>query len=191
MFTQSTQVPNYSCATGFNAMDPSCYANWGGQSIMANAILQNELLNKIKHICASDFYGLAHQSPVGHINNLGHGLSGYNTSAHNGLFGATGVCPVSMTDNDTEVCFECVCPGVVAENLDVCVVNNEIRVRLLSGSTKTKTTSGSKGALICCFALPNFCDASKCTAKVENGCLLITCPRTAEYIKNITRVKVC
>jgi|GEM_PF-3679709 len=135
--------------------------------------------------------GLAAQSGFLPVNQFG-GNSGSYAHATSGC-GLLGV-----IDNDTEIVFELALPGVSASHVDVCVVNSEIRVRLTNGSATTSKTAGSRATgsntttrtPVCCLTLPCFCDASKVTAKVEQGRLTITCPRTAEYVKNITRVKV-
>lgn len=146
------------------------------------------------------------QSVLGNFGSLSNRNWLLNNSVYHGTYSANeslGGCFESMgnlinfIDNDTEVCFECALPGLSSKDIDICVLNGEIRVRVISGIHGSSRTSNSRTTSttavrtpLCCMPLPSFCDAAKCTAKVEQGRLLITCPRTAEYVKNITRVKV-
>ena len=117
------------------------------------------------------------------------------------LQGIYGLGQVSCIDNDSEIIFECAVPGISSSNIEVAVVQNQIRVRLIptsgqSRSTTTTTSNGSRqgttnvGAPIYTLPVPTFCDVNKINARVENGRLLISVPRSGEYQKNITRVKV-
>lgn len=137
-------------------------------------------------------YGLNATNQFGGTN-YGFGGFGNHGIAGNG-FGL-----IAVIDNDTEVVFELALPGVTAAQVDVNVVNGEIRVRLANGTSAARTTAGSRTSGSATSSrsmpayslpLPSFSDANKVTAKVVQGRLTITCPRTAEYVKNITRVKV-
>jgi len=221
MFSQSRQVPtsHYTYSANFIPNQTSGFAGWNTQQGIANVLLQNELLNRIQSICAADFYN---QAPVQYPVNAGLSYN-YSSPFHtqsvgghsldqvsiaqallqmfaqpygglNTFVAQANTCgPVSCIDSDTEVSFECDCPGLTASNLDICIVQNEIHIRLLTGTTPKTSSSRSSGRSVPLFnlPLPSFCDPSKCTAKVEHGRLVITCPRTADYVKNITRVKVC
>ncbi len=221
MFSQSRQVPTSNCtySTSFIPRHTSGFAGWNPQQGIANVLLQNELLNRIQSICAADFYN---QRPVQYPVNAGldyNHSSPFHTQAVGGhsidqsplaqallqMFAqpygglntpasqANTCGPVSCIDNDTEVCFECDCPGLTARDLDICIVQNEIHIRLVTGTTPKSNGNRASGRCVPLFnlPLPSFCDPSKCSAKVEHGRLAITCPRTADYVKNITRVKVC
>jgi HSP20 family molecular chaperone IbpA len=188
---------------GLNNQQSTPFAVNNGYGLQ-NGLAYNVHPSILNHAFNFGPLGLNNVAPVQHLNAIQQLYGPQGFGAVQGLTDAQAcgmISNVSVIDNDTEVCFECACPGLTAKNIDVCIVHNEIRVRLISGShtTTTKATgsrttvgSASTGTCLplCTLPLPSFCDANKCSARVEHGRLLITCPRTAEYVKNITRVKV-
>lgn len=117
-------------------------------------------------------------------------------SGVNGQWGKTvipqgiwGISAISIVDNDTDLSYEFFVPGLTSANLDVSVVQNEIRVRMMH--VKGTTTQDGKGTLICRLPVPNFVEISKITARVHtDGHVSITVPRGSEFTKLIKKVKV-